>query len=208
MESHKCHCWKQHWEIFFWLWVKLRVKPCHTLRLFSFFSGQPSWMRIKSFPLEWRLLCSKSSYIVNLVGDTPMNWYIFWVLSCSRDSSQKFRSSSWSTSTEQNFPCELCIFSRKQSGFLVQDLVQELVFLLLIHSFLYHIYWLPYGRLGYMVVDASKCISWYVLWYWALLSIYIAIFTSTFFVQDHCLTSGPCSGWESISEFCFWNLNV
>lgn len=99
---------------FFWL----RVKPCHTLRLFSFFSGQPSWMRIKSFPLEWRLLCSKSSYIVNLVGDTPMNWYIFWVLSCSRDSSQKFRSSSWSTSTEQNFPCELCIFSRKQSGFL------------------------------------------------------------------------------------------
>lgn len=57
---------------------------------------------------------------VNLVeGDAPINWWKFSrSLSFNMDNSEAFRSSTWSMSTEQNFPCELCIFSRKQGGFL------------------------------------------------------------------------------------------
>lgn len=132
-------------------------------------------------------------------GDTPINWIKFSrSLFFNMDNSEACGSSTWSMSTEQNFPCELCISSRKQGGFLdwrVSDSVRWYILSSTTSTGCPTETWLQDSlcfKMRFMICTLALCTA-----------IYVAIFTNTFFVQEHGLSCGPSSGWESISDFFF-----
>lgn len=163
-------------------------------------------MRIKPFPSEWSLFCSKSSYL-------ELTWWKE-ILKLTDENFLGLFLSIWTTTGHLEAPLEACPQSKishvnfvSPLGNKVVSLIEELVILFVDTFFPLPHLLAALLRIGYMIVYASKCVSWYVLWHCALLYTLLFLLTPSLFKITG-LSCGPKSGWESISDFCFSNLNV